>query len=73
MEAILKFNLPEDEPEFKLALMGSSYHSVLWDLDQELRSDLKHNDSLTDQEYEKVKLIREKLHELMREYGVSFD
>jgi hypothetical protein len=73
MEAILKFNLPEDEPEFKLALMGSSYHSVLWDLDQELRSDLKHNDSLTDQEYEKVKSIREKLHELMHEHGVGFD
>jgi hypothetical protein len=73
MEAILKFELPEEDPEFKLALMGSEYYSVLWDLDQHLRSDLKHNDSLTDEEYNKVKQLREKLHNLMSEHGVSFD
>ena len=73
MKAILKFELPEEEPEFKIALMGSEYYSVLWNLDQHLRSCLKHNNTLTDEEYNKVNELREKLHDLMSEHGVGFN
>ena len=34
MEAILKFNLPEDHIEFEMAVNGSKMHSVLWEMDQ---------------------------------------
>ena len=37
MKGILKFNLPEEKNEFKLALRALDYFSLLFGLDQELR------------------------------------
>ena len=42
MEAILKFNLPDDDHEFKMATSGASMHSVLWEMDQWLRAQYKY-------------------------------
>ena len=42
MKAILEFNLPEDDHEFEMATSGSKFHSVLWDMDQYLRSKIKY-------------------------------
>ena len=44
MEAFLKFNLPDDQDSFTLATKGSNYWNCLWDLDEWLRNELKHND-----------------------------
>ena len=43
-EGILKFNLLEENNEFKLAQNGSKLHSLLRDVDAELRTKLKHGD-----------------------------
>ena len=40
--ATLTFTLPEDETALKTALKAGEMASVLWDLDQRLRSGLKH-------------------------------
>ncbi len=42
MQAILKFNLPEEENEFKVATRASDYFCILFDLDQEMRKFLKY-------------------------------
>lgn len=42
MEAVLKFNLPEDKDEHTLALKGGDFWNCLWDLDQECRNHLKY-------------------------------
>ena len=42
MEAILKFNLPEDKEEFDVASKGMDWALVAWDIDQLLRNKLKH-------------------------------
>lgn len=75
MEAILKFNLPEDHTEFQFATQGSNMYSVLWEMDQWLRSQYKY---MSDVEYSKDKYetyekCREQLRELMFENGVKFD
>jgi hypothetical protein len=75
MEAILKFNLPEDHIEFEMATNGSKMHSVLWEMDQWLRAQYKY---MSDGEYSKDKYetfekCREQLREIMFENGVKFE
>lgn len=72
MEGILKFNLPEEEPEFRMAVNAGNYHNSLWVFDQWLRSQLKYNDNLTEQEYDTYEKVRDKLHEAMTENDVNF-
>ena len=75
MEAILKFNLPEDHIEFEMASNASKMHSVLWEMDQWLRAQYKY---MSDGEYSKDKYetfekCREQLREIMSENGVKFE
>jgi hypothetical protein len=75
MEAILKFNLPEDHIEFEMATDGSKMYSVLWEMDQWLRAQYKY---MSDGEYSKDKYetfekCREQLREIMFENGVKFE
>lgn len=72
MKAILKFKLPDDNLEFKIASQPLSWWSTLYDFDQHLRSKLKYEE-LTEQEYEIYDNIREKLFELMTEHNISFN
>ena len=44
MQAILKFNLPDDQAEFDAARLGRQALSTLWDIDQRCRSLLKHGE-----------------------------
>jgi hypothetical protein len=56
MEAILKFNLPEERPEFELAVDASKWYSVCWDMDQYLRSQTKYApDDMPDEVYKTLK------------------
>ena len=75
MEAILKFNLPEDHIEFEMATNGSKMHSVLWEMDQWLRTQYKY---MSDEEYSKDKYetfekCRDQLREIMFENGIKFE
>ena len=74
MEAILKFDLPEENPEFRLAVNASKWYSVVWDMDQYLRSQTKYApDNMSDEVYETLSKTREKLFEIMNENSVNFD
>jgi hypothetical protein len=56
MKAILEFNLPEDKVDFDLALQGSDWKHVCWEMDQYLRKELKYSD---DKSFEELKLLQE--------------
>jgi len=74
MEAILKFNLPEDNEDFKLATNASNMYGVLWDMDQWLRTQTKYAaDDVTDDTYKAFEECREQLRELMNNNNVNFD
>jgi len=74
MEAILKFDLPEESPEFRLAVNASKWYSVVWDIDQYLRSQTKYApDSMPEEVYETFNKTREKLREIMNDNSVNFD
>ena len=74
MKATLEFNLPDDQDDFVLATNGLKFWSVLWELDQSLRSKTKYApDSLPQDKYDAYQEIRDELRELMIENNVTFD
>jgi len=62
MRATLTFDLPDDQDDLLHGLYGSHYFSVLWDLDQRLRSCLKHGSGTLGRE--DLEEIRRELYEL---------
>ena len=66
MKAILTYNLPEERTEFFSALNGPIWETILYELDQYLRSQIKY--------YEKDKLqeIRDKIHESMNYWNLDW-
>jgi hypothetical protein len=75
MEAILKFNLPEDHIEFEMAVNGSKMHSVLWEMDQWLRAQYKYmpDTEYSQDKYDTFEKCRDQLREIMFENGVKFE
>lgn len=68
MEATLKFTLPEEDREFRVAQDGWKYRAIIEELGQWLRDDLKYNF-----EIEGAEAVLNKLYELCTEYHVEID
>ena len=60
----------ETEQEAKVALSATDYWCSLYDLDQWLRNECKHND-LSNDEYNAYDNVREKIHSVMETHGVN--
>jgi hypothetical protein len=74
MEAILKFSLPNDKWEFKMANESAGMHAVLWKMDQWLRKKIKHApDSMSADTYNAFELCREQLHEFINENNITLE
>ena len=74
MKATLEFNLTDDQQDFELATKGLKFWSVLWELDQSLRSKTKYaSDDLPQDKYDAYQEIRDELYELMSNNDLSFD
>lgn len=73
MEAILKFNLPDDQDDFRFAVEGTKWYLVVHTFDQYLRSQMKYNDNLTDEEYGLLEKVREELRSTINENQLSLE
>jgi len=73
MKAILEFNLPDEQSDFDNAVDGYKWSLVAWELDQHLRSKLKYNDKLTEEQYDTYQEIRDKLWDILGDKNLSFD
>jgi len=72
MKAILEFELPENEIDFNLALDGSKWSYVVRQLNQYLRSQVKHPaEGMSDDTYKAFDETRDKLYELLNEEGLK--
>ena len=78
-EGILKFDRTDEEADFKIALHAMDFALTCWELDQSLRSMLKHgHDTRTGQEIPKkgvdaVQLIRTILYDLLESKYISLE
>jgi hypothetical protein len=74
MKGILKFDLPEETKEFELANNATKLYSVLWEMDQWLRSNTKYApDTMSEDTYNTFQQCREQLRELMNDENINFD
>tara|TARA_B110000503_G_scaffold4030_1_gene5326 strand:+ start:1281 stop:1508 length:228 start_codon:yes stop_codon:yes gene_type:complete len=75
MKAKLTFNLPDDEHEFQMAIKGAAMHSVLWEMDQWLRTQYKYMSDTehSEDKYDTFVKCREQLKEFMNDENINFD
>ena len=71
MEATLKFNLPEEQPEFNTAIKGGNWKRVCWQMEQYLRREIKYSDSLSEEQLRVYEGVREELYGFMNENNVD--
>jgi hypothetical protein len=68
MEAILKFNLPDDQEDFNIALDGGKWALSMWELNNWLRSQIKHPpEGMSDDTYKAFEDARDQLYEILNE------
>jgi hypothetical protein len=70
MKAKLEFNLPEDQEQFNVAVKAMDWALLAWDIDQSLRTLLKHHPDKTREQA--LEHIKEELHDIMEERGLQF-
>lgn len=70
----IEFNLPEEQYEFEQAVNAGKFRTVLWELDQFLRSKTKYaDDNATEEQIAAYYELRDELHRLMGEDNVTLD
>ena len=74
MKAKLTFKLPEDRYDYDMAVNGSNWHHVAWEMYQYLRGKTKYpSDDDHDEYIQAMSDCKDKLFEIMRENNVDFD
>lgn len=72
MKAILEFNLPEDNEDYKLISQGIKTSLALQEMDNHLRKEIKYNyDAYTDEQMKVLEDIRKTLWVIIEEYEIS--
>lgn len=79
-KVILEFDSVEEAQDARTALDGWKWKLSMWDLDQELRSTVKHGVSLfenngqaTEAEIEAADKLREKIREILNGYNLDLN
>lgn len=74
MKATLEFNLPEENHDFENASNGWRWKAFVYEFDQYLRTQTKYNAySYTQEQYDQVVKVREKLYEMLNDVNLSLD
>ena len=73
MLSVKYYFLPEDSFDEQLANNGKSYWLAITDFDDYLRSKIKYDESLTQEQYDVYEEVRAKLHELLGDYDATLD
>ena len=69
MEGVLKYDLPEEREEMLHAIHGIDWYCVVWDFDQWLRNEHKHNE----REEIFIEEARQKINDLTALYGINLN
>ena len=71
MKAKLIFNLPEDNFDYLLANSASDMYTILHDLQQKIKYELKHNDNLSEELYAYLEKMYDELNQELSELPCS--
>jgi hypothetical protein len=70
-QAVITFNLPEEQSDFTDAVNASNWKMVVYDMKQELRRYWKYSED--EHEIKLATKLNEHLNDLLNDYGVSLD
>ena len=70
MKATLEFDLPAEYEDHEVAVNAMKWRSVVWEMSQFLRSQIKHG-NLSESDIEYAEKVRTKLFDLMEEEGLG--
>jgi hypothetical protein len=74
MKAIVEFNLPEDQTEYQMFNDASKMFSVLWEMKQWLRGQVKYApDGMSQEAYDAFEQCRDKLNELLMDDNLNLE
>ena len=74
MKGILKYNLPEEDSEFKRAIHSDNLCAFIWDFEQKLRSKWKYpTKDMTDKQWEVIEKIWNMWHDTKAEEIPNFN
>ena len=71
-KAKLAYKLPEEQDDFRLAIDGGKWYSVAWEIDQQLRTWLRHGHEFPDGDAA-LEAARTALWAVCEDNAVSFD
>lgn len=69
----LEFDPCEDREDMESAINGWKWKMLVWDLDQHLRSELKYNDAVVGEAYAALEKLRDHLHALKIDAGLTLE
>ena len=74
MEAILKFDLPDDKTEFEAATKSMDWAILAWDIEQYIRNRLKYQSEKLDTSSakEELEIIRKTLNDMLVDRGLNY-
>lgn len=72
MKSILEFNLPEESQEFRTAINGWKYKSVLIEINEHLRSKIKWEE-MSDEVMTALINVREDIYQRLSEHNISLE
>lgn len=70
MDAMLSFDLPEDNFEFQCAINGIALRRSICDFQEYMRQMYKYNERISDAEKEMIQHLREQFQEMLEGNGV---
>lgn len=70
MKGILKFNLPEEQEEFRIAIDAMKYSSSIYEITQWFRNKLKYEE-LTEEQSKILTQARDAIWEILDQYEIS--
>lgn len=71
MDAMLSFDLPEDNFEFQCAINGIALRRSICDFQEYMRQMYKYNERISDDEKKIIQHLREQFQEILEDNGVN--
>ena len=71
MKAVLKYNLPEEDREFKNAVNGNKLITIIEDVDNYIRGKMKYSVGLTEDQMDTYEDVRSYLHNLLDDNNIN--
>ncbi len=73
MEVIIKFSDEDAAEDAKTALDGWKYRAVIWEIDQHLRNEIKHNEQLSSEVDKAYEELRDKIREFLSDSNLTME